>query len=115
MAGDSEFYLREHPGRSVRTFHRSGKGRYTHLRDAWYAPERKNRMVFPSWRRLREYLASVTRTRLGFADSVRCYVAVGRLLVDDRLKLTKQLGYDIVAAGFFIVRKLRGSGSQNDI
>jgi len=46
---------------------------------------------------------------------VRCYVAVGRLLVDDRLKLTKQLGYDIVAAGFFIVRKLRGSGSQTDI
>jgi glycosyltransferase involved in cell wall biosynthesis len=115
MAGDSEFYLREHPGRSVRTFHRSGKGRYTHLRDAWYAPERENRMVFPSWRRLREYVASVTRTRLGFADSARCYAAVGRLLVDDRLKLTKQLGYDIVAAGFFIVRRLRGSGSQNDV
>jgi hypothetical protein len=115
MAGDSEFYLLEHPGRSVRTFHRSGKGRYTHLRDAWYAPERENRMVFPSWRRLREYVASVTRTRLGFSDSARCYVAVGRLLVDDRLKLTKQLGYDIVAAGFFIVRRLRGSGSQNDV
>jgi glycosyltransferase involved in cell wall biosynthesis len=115
MAGDSEFYLLEHPGRSVRTFHRSGKGRYTHLRDAWYAPERENRMVFPSWRRLREYVASVTRTRLGFADSARCYAAVGRLLVDDRLKLTKQLGYDIVAAGFFIVRRLRGSGSQIDV
>jgi glycosyltransferase involved in cell wall biosynthesis len=115
MAGDSEFYLLEHPGRSVRTFHRSGKGRYTHLRDAWYAPERENRMVFPSWRRLREYVASVTRTRLGFADSARCYAAVGRLLLDDRLKLTKQLGYDIVAAGFFIVRKFRGSRSQNDV
>lgn len=115
MAPDSEFYLREHPDRSVRTFHRSGKGRFTHLRDAWYAPERKGRMVFPNWRRLREYISSVTRTPLGFADSFRCYVAVARILTDDGFKLAKQLGYDIIAAGFFVARRLRGSRADNDV
>lgn len=115
MAPESEFYLREHPGRSVRTFHRTGKNRFTHMRDAWYAPERKNRMVFPNWRRLREYISSVTRTKLGFADSFRCYLAVAQILTDDGFKLAKQLGYDIIAAGFFVARKVSGSGAPNDV
>jgi glycosyltransferase involved in cell wall biosynthesis len=115
MAADSEFYLREHPNRSVRTFHRSGKGRFTHMRDGWYAPERKGRMVFPNWRRLREYISSVTRTRLGFADAVLCYLAVARILTDDRFKLGKQLGYDLIAAGFFVARKLRGSDTAIEV
>ena len=115
MAPDSEFYLLEHPGRSVRTFQRTGKDRFTHMRDAWYSPERKGRMVFPNWRRLREYISSVRRTPLGFTDSLLCYLAVGRILTDDGFKLAKQLGYDIVAAGFFVARKLSGSGTPNEV
>ncbi len=115
LAPDSEFYLREHPGRSVRTFHRSGKSRFTHMRDAWYSPERKGRMVFPNWRRLREYIASVSRTPLGLSDSLLCYFAVARILTDDRFKLAKQLGYDIVAAGFFVARKLTGYGTPDEV
>lgn len=115
VAGESEFYLRIHPERSVHSFGDTGKGRFTHARDAWYAPDRKNRMVFPNWWRLRAYLASVTRTRLGFADSCLCYLAVGRLLVDDRFKLTRKLLYDLVAAGFFIARRLGGIASRNEV
>lgn len=115
MAPDSEFYLREHPGRSVRTFHRTGSGRFTHMRDAWYAPERTGRMVFPNWRRLREYIASVNRAPLGIANSFLCYLAVGQILTDDRFKLAKQLGYDIVAAGFFVARKVNGSGTPHEV
>jgi glycosyltransferase involved in cell wall biosynthesis len=115
LAPDSEFYLREHPGRSVRTFSRSGSNRFTHMRDAWYSPEREGRMVFPNWRRLREYVSSVTRARLGIIDSLLCYLAVVQILTDDRFKLAKQLGYDIVAAGFFVVRKVGGTGRPNEV
>lgn len=115
MAPDSEFYLREHPERSVRTHQRSAHGKFTHMRDAWYSPERKGRMVFPNWRRLREYISSVTRTRLGLADSLMCYFAVVRILTDDRFKLAKQLGYDIIAAGFFVARKVGGSRTRTEV
>lgn len=107
MAGESEFYLREHPNRSVRSFKRSGKNRFSHARDAWYAPERKGRMVFPSWRRIGGYIASVSRTRLGFSESARCYLAILKLLMDDDMKLAKQLGYDLIVAGFYVARRLR--------
>ena len=107
MAGTSEFYLREHPNRSVRTYRRRGKNRFTHARDAWYAPERKGRIVFPSWRRLGGYIKSVRRTKLGAGESLRCYVAILKLLSDDGFKLTKQLAYDIVTAAVSLARRLR--------
>lgn len=110
MAGESEFYLREHPARSVRTYRRRGKNRFTHARDAWYDPGRENRIVFPSWRRVRRYFLSVGRAPLATGEKLRCYLTVLQLLVDDNLRLTKQLGYDLVTAAFTVMRRVRAPG-----
>lgn len=106
-AGDSEFYLREHQYRSVRSHGRAPGNRLSHARDAWYDPSRENRIVFPNWRRVGGYLGAVAGAPLGFRQAALCYFAVARLLVDDRMKLTKQLGYDLLAAGAGLLGKLR--------
>lgn len=106
MAGDAEFYLREHPGRSVRTYHRRGN-RYSHGRDAWFDPQRTGRIVFPAWRRLGRYVLSVSRTRLGPAESARCYLAVFSIMGQENFRLTKQLAYDLVTAVITTAKRLR--------
>ncbi len=108
-AGSSEFYLLEHKSRSVRSHSRSQGKRLSHARDAWYDPQRKNRMVFPNWRRLGSYVGAVTSAPLGFVERIRCYVSVWQLLFDDRCKLGKQLIYDLATAGSHLLGKLRKS------
>lgn len=115
-AGSSEFYLREHEARSVRS-HRRREHRFSHDRDAWYAPERRNRLVFPNWRRVGEYLISVARAPLKAGDRLRCFLAVPRLLFDDGATLLKMMGYDLVAAATFLFGRLKvafGLGGQSE-
>ena len=108
MAGDSEFYLREHDNRSVRRLGR-GRSRFSHPREGWYAPQRSGKMVFPSWRRLGSYLSTVSRAdNLTIKDRSSCYVAIVRLLFDDRMRLTKYLLNDVVTSLVFMRRTRRG-------
>ncbi len=104
-AGNSEFHLREHQHRSVRSHGRSGDNRLSHDRNAWYDPTRENRLVFPNWRRFGSYIAAVTAAPLGIAESLRCYLTVGQLLFDDRMKLGKQLVYDLLAGASYLTSK----------
>jgi glycosyltransferase involved in cell wall biosynthesis len=115
-AGTSEFYLREHEGRSVRS-HRRHTKRFSHDRDAWYAPERRDHLVFPNWRRLGHYIVSVGRAPLDFGDRVRCYLTIPRILFDDGATLLKMLGYDLVTAAVFMldrVKSVLGLGREAD-
>lgn len=106
-AGGSEFYLREHENRSVRRLAK-GSERFTHPRESWFAPQRAGKVVFPSWRRLGSYFGAVTRAgHLGLRDRLVCYWTVVRLLFDDRMKLTKYLFNDLIAALAYSVRQKR--------
>ncbi len=105
-AGESEFHLREHRQRSVRS-HSRKKQKFSHARDAWYDPNRSGHIVFPNWRRLGGYLAAVTTAPLGVKNRLLCYLAVGRLLFDDRLRLIKQMAYDVLTAGYTLSRRFR--------
>lgn len=111
-AGTSEFHLREHELRSVRTHDRPRGNRLSHSRDAWYDPARKDRMVFPNWRRVGGYFAAVAAAPLGFAESARCYFAVVALFFDDRAKLSKQLVFDLLTAGSHLLGKLKRNAGQ---
>lgn len=106
-SGDSEFYLREHDNRSVRRLSK-GSERFAHPREAWFAPQRAGRVVFPSWRRLGSYFGAVSRaSHLGPRDRLACYLTVVRLLFDDRMRLAKYLFNDIVTALVYMVRRTR--------
>lgn len=105
-AGSSEFYLRHHDNRSVRRL-RSPGSRFSFPREAWYAPTRAGKMVFPSWRRLGGYAKSIFRAPISPLEKVACVGALARLLVDDRFKLTKYLLNDLLTAGAFVVRSVR--------
>ena len=114
-AGSSEFYLREHDNRSVRRLHK-GSLRFSHPREAWFAPDRGGKVVFPSWRRLGSYFSAVTRARhLGIRDRLTCYWAIVRLLFDDGLKLPKFLINDILTAFAQIARRRNEQSPTNRV
>lgn len=98
QAGDSEFYLRHHDQRSVRLIAQA-ESRFSHPREAWFAPQRAGKIVFPGWRRLGGYIEAVRRSKhLSPAERMACYWAIVQLLVDDRMKLSKYLVKDIITA-----------------
>lgn len=113
-AGASEFYLREHEGRSVRRLHAQEKRRFSHSRESWYAPSRDGRIVFPSWRRVGAYLAAVGRAPLSVQDRVRCFGVVPGLLLHDRLRLAKMMIRDLVVAVVTSVSYLRARVAADD-
>ena len=63
---DPLFLHRLHPQRSVEVF----PDRYD--RAAWFDARKRNRLVFPTWRFLYEYLRAVQRAPLSAADTGRC-------------------------------------------
>lgn len=95
MAGASEFYLREHPERSVRRFEREAKGKSGHLREAWFATDRANRIVFPAWRRYRSYGQAVFGAPLSPTQRWSCLLAWLMLLFDDGQRQLRYMGRDL--------------------
>src|SRR6476659_693275 len=86
------FFHREHP-KTASNFYRDPL-----LYDVWYAPERANQRIrFPNWRLLKEYLRSIRQAPLSGRERVRCYLgmvlwlrAFRARLIDDGLVVMKQ-------------------------
>jgi glycosyltransferase involved in cell wall biosynthesis len=107
-AADAEFYMREHPDRSVRRLNLDeSRRRFEHSRESWYSPERGGRIVFPAWRRLAGYATAIARAPIGTWERIRCSWSLIRLLFDDKAHLSRQLGTDIFYAGVSAMRMLR--------
>ncbi len=68
------FYNRDHPDRSIRIRMKvSDRG---HVREVWFDTQRAGRIVFPNWRRLREFVVAIARSRVGMRDKLRSYGVV---------------------------------------
>ncbi len=73
------FLNRDHPSRSIRIRRRvEDRG---HIREVWYDTQRAGRIVFPNWRRLREFGGAIRRAPVSRMDKVRCAGVVARWVV----------------------------------
>jgi hypothetical protein len=88
------FFNRDHPDRSIRI--RQNVADRGHVREVWFDAQRAGKIVFPNWRRLREFLAAIARSSISSKDKLRSVAIVGkwiarwnwkRLLNDLRLGL----------------------------
>jgi glycosyltransferase involved in cell wall biosynthesis len=74
--------------------------------EAWFAPERGARVVFPSWRRLRSYVRAVLRAPVPLRVRLRLLGTLARTFVlDDRAYLTKLLLKDVLVAARELARR----------
>lgn len=71
------FYRRLHAG--------AGHTTPLHERLAWSDPTRKGALVFPTWRRLGEYLGSIARVPMGLGERLRCLGQVVRYVREKRV------------------------------
>lgn len=96
------FLNREHPGRSIRMA--DGAEGLTHVREAWFDTNRGGKIVFPSWRRLGEFVTAVRRSPLALSAKARSLGVVGRWVVRGNWK---RLVYDLRVALTTVVRRRR--------
>lgn len=69
------FYNRDHPDRSIRIRRKvADRG---HVREVWFDTQRAGRIVFPNWRRLREFVMAIMRSPVGPVDKARAFGVVG--------------------------------------
>jgi glycosyltransferase involved in cell wall biosynthesis len=47
---------------------------------AWFDPRLEDRITFPRWRRLAEYLLAITRAPIGGLDKLRCCLLIARFV-----------------------------------
>lgn len=92
------FSVREHPGRSVRA--KTSWRRQT--REAWFDASREGRIVFPRWRRVRDFATSVAASPLSSTERRHAYTAIGRWLLDGNWKT---LVFDVAVAANEIRRR----------
>lgn len=73
---------------------------------AWFDPAKREKAVFPRWRRLVEYLKAIQKAPLSFSDRMQCYLQVVRFafiptrwqgLVEDLFRTTKYPQYAFLA------------------
>jgi glycosyltransferase involved in cell wall biosynthesis len=82
---DRLFLYRSHDKQSTQQF----QGRYA-LRE-WYDPLKRNKLSFPFWRLLLEYLTAINHSPLSIANRVACYASVLRWMVRHRWSLLYNL------------------------
>jgi glycosyltransferase involved in cell wall biosynthesis len=73
------FLNRDHPDRSIRI--RMKVRDRGHIREVWYDTQRAGQIVFPNWRRLREFVEAIGRARIPIAERIRCAFVVLRWVV----------------------------------
>lgn len=110
VAADSRLYLREHAERSVRAPNKGpGSGSLRHAREAWFAPERAGKIVFPTWRRFGGYLRAIMRAPISNQQRVECAVNLVAHLGDDGFKFAKYLLMDLAIAVATVTRRFTKS------
>ncbi len=73
------FLNRDHPDRSIRI--RKKVADRGHIREVWFDAQRAGKIVFPNWRRLREFLFAIARAPIGLGDKMRSYGVVAKWIV----------------------------------
>ncbi len=63
------FHNRDHPSRSIRI--RKRNGNRSHDREAWFDTRKAGRIVFPNWRRLREFVHAIMRSPISITERMR--------------------------------------------
>lgn len=78
------FLNREHPSRSIRM----GKGTRNrgHHREAWFDTQRAERIVFPNWRRLGDFIKAIVQAPITTTDKFRCLGVVAGWVVKGNWK-----------------------------
>jgi glycosyltransferase involved in cell wall biosynthesis len=95
---DATFYYRAHSQSLTSRFARKKWWQRSDF-EAWFAPERGELIVFPSWRRLRSYARSVLAAPVPLRTRLRLLVTLARtFVVDDRAYLAKLLLKDLLVA-----------------
>ena len=74
--GERLFLNRDHPDRSIRI--RKKVADRGHIREVWFDAQRAGKIVFPNWRRLREFLLAIARAPIGLTDKLRSIGVVAR-------------------------------------
>lgn len=87
------FGLREHPARSVRANLAGGK---TRNRDVWFDTSKAGKLVFPRWRRVRDYMAAIATAPVSTGEKLRLLAELGKWTADGNWKA---LSLDIAGAG----------------
>lgn len=81
------FLSRDHAQRSIRVY----DYRKPHEALVWYDPRRADKLVFPEWRLLAEYMAAIRRSDLKIADRVGCYLEMAKWAHRHRQELLRDL------------------------
>jgi hypothetical protein len=84
------FMQREHPSRSVHCYN----WRKPYHAIVWYDPSRTGKIIFPSWRLLKEHTAGINRADLSLSERQRCYCEIFRWLKRNK----KGLWTDLIMA-----------------
>ena len=79
------FFHREHPQRSAKVY------RTFHEYIAWWAPSKKNRLTFPTWKYFFETLAAIGRGPINRNEKLKCYLKMARWVYSKRDKMIKDL------------------------
>jgi len=83
------FFQREHPSRSVHTHNWSN--RYEAI--SWYDPSLSGKLMFPSWRLLKEHLGGIRKSPLNINLKKDCYKEILRWAKDRKQVLFWDLLY----------------------
>jgi glycosyltransferase involved in cell wall biosynthesis len=81
------FCIRDHSQRSMRTY----DYRQPHKAMAWFAPKQAGKLIFPAWRLLTEYIASIHRVSLKAHEQIACYGAIAIWLTNHQRDLVRDL------------------------
>lgn len=87
------FLNRDHPSRSIRIWETASGG--GHVREAWFDSGRADKIVFPNWLRLGEFITAIVRSPLAIANKARCLAVVGGWVAAGSWK---RLAYDVLVA-----------------
>lgn len=104
------FFRREHSQRSMKAFPDPQE------RLAWFDPTKAEKISFPTWKRMFEYLSSIHRVPLSWPERLRCYTHMGSWLVSksraNRMTLRLLAGDLKVAARQAMYRYQAGAASK---
>lgn len=94
------FYKRYHPKMSTNVF--------TDWRERmiWFDDANRDRITLPNWMQFFHYLEIIRKSPLTFGERLRCYLHMGRWLIEEKRwgKMIK----DIVLAAYKLVRRIVG-------
>ena len=99
------FFNRDHPERYVRIKQRSDTDA-RRSQESWWDPARAERIVFPAWRRFRDYLSAIADAPLSPRDRWRCFGALVVSCIDNGGAVPRAMFRDLLTALIVTGRRL---------